>query len=85
MDSSKIGIDNLCSACISHKIDSFIGPLKYFNISIMGSGGEIVYNAKMGIIQWKWCDDQRKEFTFRIPTSYYVSDGKIRLLSPQHW
>ena len=59
-DSSKLGIDNICSACISHKIGNFRGPLKYDNRSIKEFGGEIVYNVKKGGILWNWCNDQGK-------------------------
>jgi hypothetical protein len=38
-----------------------------------------------GTIVWKWCDNEGKVHRFRIPNSYYVPDGKVRLLSPQHW
>ena len=66
-DYAKIGIDNRCSACISHKIDGFIGPFKDNNRYINGCGGEIVYDLKTGKIQWKWCNYQGKLFIFCIP------------------
>ena len=39
----------------------------------------------MGTIKWKVEDDSGKVHTFRIPNSYYVPDGGVRLFSPQHW
>ena len=36
-------------------------------------------------IVWKWIDDNGVQSKFRIPNSYYVPEGKSRLLSPQHW
>jgi hypothetical protein len=39
----------------------------------------------MGTIRWKWEDDQGRLHTFDIPNSFYIPDGKVRLLSPQHW
>ena len=84
-DSRCIGIDNRCSTCISHCIDDFTGPLNDVNRLIKGFGGEYVWNVKMGTIVWKWCDDEGKVHKFTIPRSYYVSDGKVGLLSPQHW
>jgi hypothetical protein len=41
--------------------------------------------VQIGTIQWSWEDDRGVIFTFQIPNSYYVPDGKVRLLSPQHW
>ena len=38
-----------------------------------------------GTIKWKWLDDLGRTHEFRIPNSYYVPEGGVRLLSPQHW
>ena len=38
-----------------------------------------------GILIWRWQDDHGKVYKFTIPNSYCVPDGKVRLLSPQHW
>ena len=38
------------------------------------------WNPKMALE-----DDQGKVHTFLIPTLYYVLEGGVRLLSPQHW
>jgi hypothetical protein len=38
-----------------------------------------------GTIQWKWLDSNGLEHEFKIPGSYYIPEGKCRLLSPQHW
>ena len=38
-DSIPIGIDNRCTACISHKIEDFVGPLRDTNRIIRGFGG----------------------------------------------
>ena len=84
-DSGAVGIDNRASACISHDINDFDGPLRKVNRSIKGFGGERVWNVMMGTIVWKWCDNQGRQHKFRIPNSYYIPDGKVRLLSPQHW
>ena len=32
-----------------------------------------------------FCDDNGMQHKFRIPNSYYIPDGQLRLLSPQHW
>lgn len=84
-DAASIGIDNRCSACISHVIDDFEGPLTKVSRSIKGFGGTRVSNVMIGTLLWRWCDDEGKIHKFRIPHSYYVPQGKTRLLSPQHW
>jgi hypothetical protein len=84
-DSASIGIDNRASACISHRIEDFDGPVHKVNRAIKGFGGERTTNVFIGTIVWKWCDDEGLVHKFRIPNSYYVPDGNVRLLSPQHW
>lgn len=84
-DSSDIGIDNRCSACISHVESDFEGPLVHCNRVVKGFGGSRTRNVKMGTLKWIWEDDQGVATTFRIPNSYYVPNGGVRLLSPQHW
>jgi len=84
-DAAKIGIDNRCSACISYDINDFDGPVTKVNRAIKGFGGERTFNVYQGTIVWKWCDNEGEIHRFRIPNSYYVPEGKVRLLSPQHW
>ena len=85
-DSEMVGIDNRCSACISHDIKDFIGPLKESKRTIKGFGGiKHTSNIMEGTIKWKWEDDEGKVHKHVIPNSYYVPDGRVRLLSPQHW
>ena len=43
------------------------------------------YNVTMGTIKWKVEGDSGKVHTFRIPNSYYVPDGGVRIFSHQHW
>ena len=84
-NSETIGVDNRATACISHKIDDFIGDLQETNRVIKGYMGVTTSNIKMGTIKWKWSDDQGRDHVHIIPNSYYSPDGKMRLLSPQHW
>ena len=84
-DSHDIGIDNRCSACISHVESDFEGPLRKCDRIVKGFGGSRTRNVKVGTLKWSWEDDQGVTTTFRIPNSYFVPDGKVRLLSPQHW
>ncbi len=85
MDSFKIGIDNRCCACISCKIDNFVGELKDCNRTIKGFMGTRTSNVKIETLQWKWLDNTGKEHKFLIPNSYYVPQENMCLLSPQHW
>ena len=84
-DSGVIGIENRCSACISREAVDFIGELTDSNITIKVFGGTKQYNVKQGTIKWHWEDDQGKVHKFYIPHSYYVPQGKVRLISPHHW
>ena len=84
-DSAKVGIDNRCSACISHVIEDFEGPMIDTTRVIKGYGGTKTYNLKMGTLVWKWADNLGKVHKFTIPNSYYSPDGNVRLLSPQCW
>ena len=71
-DSGRVGVDNRCSACISHKIGDFAGPIHDVRRAIKGFGGKTTHNVKMGTLDWSWCDNQGKVHRFRIPNSYYV-------------
>ena len=84
-DSGRVGIDNRASACISHDISDFVGPLKKVHRAIKGFGGEKTWDIYTGTIVWKWYDNDGNLHRFKIPKSYYVPQGKCRLLSPQHW
>ena len=57
-DSGRIGIDNRASACISHYIGDFVGPLVKVNRAIKGFGGERVWNVYKGTLVWRFCDDE---------------------------
>jgi hypothetical protein len=84
-DSGPIGVDNRCTGCISHHIEDFEGPLRDSNRAIKGFGGSCTTNIKIGTIMWKWDDDTGRTHKFTIPNLFYVPEGNIRLLSPQHW
>lgn len=84
-DSKLLGIDNRATACISHDPNDFEGQLTKVQRTIKGFGGNRHFDVYQGTIKWKWEDDDGKIHSFRIPDSYYVPDGKCRLLSPQHW
>ena len=84
-DSKSIGVDNRCSACISNDIDDFIGNVTDSKRTIKGFGGTNINNIMTGTILWKWEDSDGRVHHFKIPNSYYVPRGEVKLLSPQHW
>ena len=84
-DSGSIGIDNRYSTCISHVPEDFVGTLTDSSKTIKGFAGSKTKGVKVGTLLWKWLDDNGKEHLFKIPDSYYVPAGGVRLLSPQHW
>ena len=83
-DSGAVGVDNRCTACMSHVAEDFAGELKECNRAVKGFGGSRVTNIMEGTLKWKWSDDEGVIHTFTIPNSYCVPHGKARLLSPQH-
>ena len=85
LDSKPIGVDNRCSACISHRPEDFIGELQDCKRTIKAFGGTRSFDVKIGTLQWTWEDDDGRVHLFVIPKSYYVPGGNVRLLSPQHW
>jgi hypothetical protein len=85
-DSGEIGVDNRCTACISHDPADFEPhSLKPTNRVVKGFAGSVTANVQVGTLVWTWENDEGVTTTFRIPDSYYVPSGSVRLLSPQHW
>ena len=84
-DSQLVGVDNRCSACITSVRADIPGEIVACNRSIRGFGGAKVWNVWMGTIKWDIEGDEGVTHTHIIPKSYYVPQGHVRLLSPQHW
>ena len=84
-DSNLIGIDNRCSGCITHVRTDIPGELRPCDRVIKGFGGTKITRVWQGTIHWSWDDDLGQTHKMVIPNAYYVPDGHIRLLSPQHW
>ena len=84
-DSTLVGIDNRCSGCITQVRSDIPGGLQPCKRAIKGFGGAKTYEVWIGTIHWTWEDDQGQAHTMVIPNSYYVPEGRVRLLSPQHW
>eukprot|EP00978_Attheya_sp_CCMP212_P030428 scaffold111925_cov48-Attheya_sp.AAC.1 len=73
------------TGCISHIAEDFIGELRDSGRVIKGFGGTKNTGIKIGTLLWKWCDNEGQEHKFKIPNSFYIPQGGVRLLSPQHW
>ena len=87
-DSQWVGVDNRCSACITHISEDFVpgSLMPSQKTSIKGFGGMIVRsNIQVGTLLWRFQDDMGVAHAFKIPNSYLVPEGGMRLLSPQHW
>ena len=80
-----IGVDNQCSACITHVREDMPSELVPCHHSIKGFGGAKVWEVWRGTIKWCIEDDTGVRHILIIPNSYYVPQAKVRLLSPQHW
>ena len=84
-DSQLVGVDNRCSTCITNVRSNIPREIVACNQSIKGFRGAKVWNVWMGTIKWDIEDDEGVTHTHIIPKSYYVPQGHVRLLSPQHW
>ena len=85
-DSKPIGIDSRASACISDRISEFEpDSLVTVNKKVKTFGGIYTGKVMRGVLNWDWLDDKGQRHTHRIPGSYYIPGGGMRLLSPQHW
>jgi hypothetical protein len=84
-DSTHIGIDNRCTACIADSPEYFVGELRPVTRTINGFGGSQTFNISMCTLKRKWLDDEGIEHTFLIVNSFCVPLGQVNLLSPQHW
>lgn len=80
-DSGPIGVDNRCTGCILNNIDDFEGTLANSGRAIKGLGGTRTTNVKIGMIVWKWTDNQGMEYKFKIPKSFYVPGQAIEPLT----
>jgi hypothetical protein len=84
-DTTTIGVDNRCTACISDKREHFMDNLILGRKVIKGFHGSRTTKVMSATMLWKWLDGNRLEHDFKIPGSYFIPEGKCQLLSPQHW
>ena len=75
-DSDQIGIDNRCSACISHVAEDF-DFLEDTNRVIKGIGGHRIHNIKKGTLRWHVEDDEGRGHEWKIKDSYYVPEAGL--------
>jgi transposase InsO family protein len=83
-DSALVGMDSRASGCITHD-RADCGTLKECNRRIKGFGGVRQFRVWSTTIKWSIDDDDGRTHLFKIPNSFYIPDGDVRLFSPQHW
>lgn len=76
-DSGPIGVDNRCTACISHRIEDCVDVPQATNRVIKGVGGAKLSNVMTGTIIWKWEDDLGQVHSHRIPGSFYAPQANV--------
>ena len=85
-DAGIIGVDNRASATITNKEEDVVpGTLELTNKKVKVFGGSfngLVYKCT---INWSFQDHSGMTHKFLLPNSYYIPQGEMRLLSPQHW
>lgn len=76
-NSSAVGIDNQCSACITHVQSDLPGEISPQQKSIKGFGGTQVWDVWKGTIKWAIEDDYGETHHFVIPNSYYIPQAGV--------
>ena len=85
-DSRLIGLDGRASASITNdQADVVPGTQVLTNKRVKCFGGTFDGKVYRCTIKWTILDKQSKAHTFTLPNSYYIPEGGMRLLSPQHW
>ena len=69
-DSTPVGLDNRCSACMSHIKEDFVGELLPSNMYSKGFGGTQNWYVMKGTIRWHIADDKGHVHELLIPNSY---------------
>ena len=84
-DSKPIGLDSRASACLSNDRNDFEDDLVRINKPIKTFRGLFRTEIWRGTMRVKVEDDYGCYDVWRIPGSYYIPEGDMRLMSPQHW
>jgi hypothetical protein len=69
---------------MSHIKADFVGELIQDRLAVTGFHGTETCTVYKGTIKWRIEDDEGILHDILIPESYYVPNGKHRLLNPQH-
>ena len=84
-DSRPVGMDSRASACISDDPADFPHGYTLTNKKVKVFGGLFHGKVYQGILRWNFQEDDGTIDSQEIPGSYYIPEGGMRLLSPQHW
>ena len=84
-DSKPIGIDSRASACISDDPADFPYGYTLTKRKVKVFGGMFHGKVYQGVLRWAFQEDAGKIDTQEIPGLYFIPEGGMRLLSPQHW
>ena len=85
-DSRSIGLDGRACACITDdKQDVVPGSMELTNKKVKRFGGTFDGKVYRCTIRWTIMDNLGAPHTFTLPNSYYIPEGGMRLMSPQHW
>ena len=85
-DSDLLGMDNRASYCLTdRKSDVVPGTLRPTNTKVKIFGGIFSGSVYSCTIRWAILDCHGQRHTFTLPNSYYIPEGGLILLSPQHW
>jgi hypothetical protein len=82
-----VKVDNCASRTMSFQQSDFITkslrPIS--SKGVRGFGNTVTPITHIGTVKWRIYDDDGVIHSIEIPNSYYVPNGRSRLLSPQHW
>ena len=85
-DSFAIGVDSMCSSCMTNSLLHFVSFDKnHKSIQVEGLGGLMVEATKKGTIKWSFDNDAGKSTDFCIEDACFVPSAAFCLMPPQHW
>jgi hypothetical protein len=70
---------------MSHVASDFVGDLHETTLAVTGFHGTKQCKVYKGTIKWQIEDDNGVIHDILISGSYFIPNGKHRLISPQHW
>ena len=85
-DSRILGMDSRSSASITDEDGDVVpGTMKLTTKKVKAFGGVFTGKVYSCTIRWTVLDKQSRPHTFLLPNSYYIPEGGMKLISPQHW